>query len=102
MHCKTEPHNVKTSIKTPRFFSGVTCRDGNYMIFGPVLRTFAKKICLSDVFPTCPLVKFSFTYSYFARASMIWIDGDFSFEQPPLLFYLSDTIFTCLRQADSQ
>ncbi len=32
---------------------------------------------------------------------MFGIDQNFSFGQPPLQFYLSDTIFTCLGQLDS-
>ncbi len=46
--------------------------------------------------------KIGFTlYTYFAMATMSWIDGDFSFRQPSLQFYLSGKIFTCPRQADS-
>ncbi len=50
---------------------------------------------------TCPLVKIFFNDSYFVKPITIRIDGDFSFGQPSLWIYLSDTIFNCPGQADN-
>ncbi len=79
--------------------TGVEITQISDLSFGQV--DLPKKIYLSNKFSTCPPLKFCCTDNYFAGAIMFWIDGNISFGQPPLQFYLSDTIFTCPGQADS-